>query len=296
MKKKLTSLGFAVIYAVTPILVQLYLSVLLMVQMFILRLLMGSSFQPQKIAGRMQSNSANLILVALCNLVLIAGMGTAYYFIRKHKTDPLTKPKKNLGPKIVSMLVVFGLFSQYVCNIFLTLMMQFFPDLYKNYEKTVSGFDFGVLPWWALIFIVGIWSPMAEELVFRGMVYRTLRKGFGFAFSAILSAVIFGVYHMDVVQGLYAAAFGVVLAIVYEKTHSIWGSYVLHAAFNTLNYVIVEGIEALKLPDFILGLFNLGIIAVSVVGFVVILRKIIKLDKKTETDRILPNGGNDENI
>ena len=115
-----------------------------------------------------------------------------------------------------------GIFAQYV-------------DLMKNLEINAAN---PVL----MIFCVGIFGPLVEEVLFRGMVFGKLRRVFSFWPAALISGAIFGLYHMNLVQGIYAGVFGIILAYVFEKTETIWGCYLLHAFFNLSSYVI-EGYE-----------------------------------------------------
>ncbi len=87
-------------------------------------------------------------------------------------------------------------------------------------------------PFWQQIALAGFLIPMAEELVFRGMIYEPLRERFSFAVSMVLSAVIFGLYHGTVVQGLYGFCMGLVLAESYEHRGGLPASLCVHAAAN----------------------------------------------------------------
>ena len=112
------------------------------------------------------------------------------------------------------------------------------------------------------------------------MIFRTLRKGFSFLPAAVISGVLFGVYHMNWVQGVYAAALGVLLAFTYEKTNSLLGCYLFHLMFNLLSYVI-EGIQSSGiLPDIVLGIVLLALEVGSLVGIGFFIRRFSKLYPK----------------
>lgn len=53
------------------------------------------------------------------------------------------------------------------------------------------------------ILVFGFISPIAEELLFRGVIYGYLRRFMDIKLAIALSALIFGVYHMNYVQGIY---------------------------------------------------------------------------------------------
>ena len=77
-----------------------------------------------------------------------------------------------------------------------------------------------------------ILSPLMEELVYRGMVFRRMRQKVSFVPSLIISSIIFGVMHGNLVQGIYACLVGIVLGICYEHYKTLKAPYVLHIVVN----------------------------------------------------------------
>lgn len=282
---KLKSIAFAVLYLFITVAAQFLLAIVLGVQMLLFGFLNGTlegdlSIQMQE---QFESNQYNLILVALVNLILIAGFGTWYVLIRKERDVSPVPYRKILSAKSLVFTALLAVCSQFACNIIMVVFQMVFPAVFANYTELMEGLDIHVLPAWAMIFIVAVWSPLAEELVFRAMVFRTLRKGFSFVPAAIISGVAFGVYHMNWVQGVYAAALGILLAYTYEKTNSLLGCYLFHLAFNLSSYAI----EALQsagsaLPDVVMGLLMLVIHGVSIVGGGLLIWRYSKLYAKKE--------------
>jgi membrane protease YdiL (CAAX protease family) len=78
-----------------------------------------------------------------------------------------------------------------------------------------------------------LWAPLGEEVAFRGVLYPALRRRFGVAPAAALSAAVFAVAHGYGVLG-FAAVFwsGILWALAYERTGSLWPCIVAHAAGN----------------------------------------------------------------
>jgi membrane protease YdiL (CAAX protease family) len=78
-------------------------------------------------------------------------------------------------------------------------------------------------------------TPVFEEIVFRGLLFATLRRRFGWSVAAVLSAAIFAVAHGYGVLG-FAAVFwsGFLWAWAYERTGSLLPSIASHAADNLL--------------------------------------------------------------
>lgn len=94
-------------------------------------------------------------------------------------------------------------------------------------------------PWGYLA--IGICVPVAEELVFRGAVLRSLLKLFhkDMHWVAIaLSAIIFGAVHMNMAQGIHAGLIGLLLGWMYYRTKSVFPGIVLHWVNNSVAYVM----------------------------------------------------------
>ena len=94
------------------------------------------------------------------------------------------------------------------------------------------------------VFIVAILGPMAEELVFRGIIYSGLRKSGRIIPAILLQAIMFGFMHMNFNQMSYAIALGVFFGILTEITGSIWPSFFAHFLVN-----FTSTLEVFLLPD-----------------------------------------------
>lgn len=87
---------------------------------------------------------------------------------------------------------------------------------------------------------IAVAAPLVEELLFRGLVYQRIRKLTSARIAIFLSALYFGVYHMNVVQGIYAFLLGLLLAWICEKYQTLWAPILFHAAANLLSVICTE--------------------------------------------------------
>ena len=88
---------------------------------------------------------------------------------------------------------------------------------------------------------IGILAPLAEELVFRGAILRTLLKLFSNKahwLAIVISALIFGGLHMNLPQFVHAFVIGLLIGWMYYRTDSIVPGVVLHWVNNTVAYVM----------------------------------------------------------
>ena len=130
-------------------------------------------------------------------------------------------------------------------NIILTLVQRYVQS--GTYEKVAKNqYSAGILLGLLAYCIV---APIAEETVFRGCVYGYLRRFFGSNKAIFLSALIFGMYHGNWVQGVYACVCGAVFAFLYEYFGGAWVPVLLHVGANVLAYVLagVVGEESMLL-------------------------------------------------
>lgn len=107
--------------------------------------------------------------------------------------------------------------------------------------------DFSWLSGFGLLVMGGIVVPFAEELFFRGVLYTWFREHWSIWPSALLSALIFGVAHGDIVVGSVAFILGIVLAFVYEYSHSLWNAFMIHAVNNSARIILLYILLALGL-------------------------------------------------
>lgn len=86
------------------------------------------------------------------------------------------------------------------------------------------------------IFAVVI-APIAEETIFRVLVFNIGLRYRGFWFGAILSGALFGAAHGDMFAALPLALAGVVLCGVYYRTRNAYASMITHGLFNAITVV-----------------------------------------------------------
>lgn len=111
-------------------------------------------------------------------------------------------------------------------------------------ESGVAVNIFGGTSLWANILFVVIGAPLIEEYVFRKLlVDRTVRYGQGVAI--LLSGLMFGLYHGNLGQIVYAFALGMFWAFIYLKTGKIRYTIILHMFVNFMGSVV--GVQVLKL-------------------------------------------------
>lgn len=81
-------------------------------------------------------------------------------------------------------------------------------------------------------------AAVAEEIVFRYLLYNRLRRSGGkVAYGVFVSAFLFGVYHGNVVQAVYAFALGVLIAYAYFYFDSFLAPVLFHGLGNAVIFL-----------------------------------------------------------
>ena len=84
----------------------------------------------------------------------------------------------------------------------------------------------------ASLFVVGIILPLVEELVFRGLVFKRIQDYLGTFIGIFVSGLLFGIYHENMVQFIYATLLGWLLAFVFNQTRNIIIPIIGHMVAN----------------------------------------------------------------
>ncbi len=78
-------------------------------------------------------------------------------------------------------------------------------------------------------------APLAEEVLYRGVLFRSLRNRLGVLAAAALSAIIFSAVHFYDLHGfLSVAMFGFAAALLYAGTGSLFSVVLLHVVHNVM--------------------------------------------------------------
>lgn len=144
------------------------------------------------------------------------------------------------------------------------LFKEYFYD-FNTVTSTVANTNTNIF---ITILSIVIIAPFAEELLFRGIIQNTLTNGFTIKFSIIMQALLFGIFHSNVTQGVYTILLGLLLGYVTYKTKSIWNSIIIHAMNNLvalyLSNIVYEGYRSMEIYIPLTGVLA-GIISILII-------------------------------
>jgi len=125
-------------------------------------------------------------------------------------------------------------------------------------------------PMWLGIISFGILAPLGEELIFRGLVYGSLKKAMPVPAAIVLSGFLFGLFHGNLVQGVYATLLGCVFAWSYELYGTLLIPILMHGVANLFVYLLLDCTEFGA--AFVMPLPCIFMLAVGVICLILMVR------------------------
>lgn len=249
-----------------------------MILFFILQTLCGLIFGfilPTYLADKFDMST---ILVLENSLILIVSLGLSSAFIKFYSTDEFPEKKKLTGFQKFEIIVI----GISIITAIQILLIWLLPKI--NVDEGIIE-KIGLKPQNTFggitIFIIGMALVPAifEELFFRKWILNSSRR-YGNLFAVLFSALLFGLYHMNIGQSIFAFLLGVLFGVIVIKTGTIKYTVLLHFLNNC--YACL---------GMILGESSIGftfitntMIAVAVVGVILILKNIPKLKELKKED------------
>lgn len=88
-----------------------------------------------------------------------------------------------------------------------------------------------------LFLVLGVVVPLTEEMIYRGIVFNRIKKYLDVNKAILISALLFGMFHFNLMQGVYAFIIGVIMGQLYNKFDNILAPISLHMAVNQLTVI-----------------------------------------------------------
>jgi membrane protease YdiL (CAAX protease family) len=220
----------------------------LVIQLILLAILAPGALGPGTTRGLVRSCGARFN-VAL--LVTEAGFAASVLlwarWVSHARLAAFGPPRRPVGDVVTGvltggLLVVLGYIVLEVVVVVYTSIVGKRPPEPQQVDACVRGLSLAVAgP------AVILAPPIGEELLFRGFLYRGLRRRFSLWPAALIASALFGMSHLDVsstsalarsaplVVPLFIVGMG--LALIYERRQSLLSSMAAHAAFNLAGFI-----------------------------------------------------------
>lgn len=130
-----------------------------------------------------------------------------------------------------------------------------------------------------------------EEIIFRGIIMQSLRR-FGDVFALVASALIFGIFHLNLIQMPYAFILGLCIGYFVMRTGSLWVAVLIHFVNNSVALVFefispMMSTEAYNLANIA---YNLACVILSVIALIAVLIKYKDMFRFEPSKTLLTSG------
>jgi membrane protease YdiL (CAAX protease family) len=183
------------------------------------------------------------LFLLIRNILMLIAFSYWYYifFLRKKEPDIIDNIKAGFRsvkkPVFYIIIVIGGYILQFIVTHIIRLLTSLLPDFMSGYNSEVGSLIKGDVSVLTLLSVALI-APIAEELLFRGLTQKYAERAIGALPAIFFQAALFGIYHMNIVQGIYAFIFGIIFGFIARKTKSVFPGIVLHIIFNISAYLI----------------------------------------------------------
>ena len=273
MYNKNLSSGDLILQVLKPVFIYFVVSVLVTIVFYTIAGITGELNIKSTDAMNIFNQNYAFIITILGQIVSLIIL----YFIYKKDKKTYPKVEKKCNNKLLIygglLVLVFGIASGYLME----LLKYLFPKFGSGYEEVeimISSTN---------IFIVFIstclLAPIVEEIMCRGLILNNLLSKKSILFSILISSIIFGVIHLNLLQGLNAFILGISLSIVYIKTRNLYACMLGHFLNNIISII----------PEFI----SLSTVVYDIINIVIVILciyPIIKFFKEDNTRIIKCNG------
>lgn len=177
----------------------------------------------------------------LINMIMIPAQLTGQLLMGAYlwKAGYISKQKKTWSPVSSSYLIYSAIAIVTSGTVISVLMeqMKWIPNIMEqSFDILQSG--------WGGILAISIIGPVLEELLFRGAITKALLQQYRPTKAILLSALFFGVFHINPSQILPAFLIGILFAWTYYKTGSLLPCILMHILNNSLSVFL-----SIKYPE-----------------------------------------------
>lgn len=210
------------------------------------------SYGVQILAAAVMKDTA-VYAAELTVVIALLVIPAAWYMYQQDSLEMKWKEFEKISGKTRVLIWGLGICSCISLNsILLFLNVQTLSRAYQDVAETIYESSI-----WIQFLGMGVAAPVMEELLYRGLLYRRMRRYISARTSIIVSAVAFGIMHGNFVQFLFATGLGMILALVYERYGKLELVFQLHIAVNltSLSMTWLGGFERILSGEWLVFFF-----------------------------------------
>lgn len=139
--------------------------------------------------------------------------------------------------KSATYLILLGIGYGLSATMFLNILYIINANMMTIYAEKLSEITEGGSFLGRVVFICLV-GPVIEELLYRGVIFRVLKRFSPYIWANLIQAAIFGISHYNPIQAIYSIILGVILGYVYNKYQTIVAPILVHIGFNISGFLL----------------------------------------------------------
>lgn len=200
-------------------------------------------------------------LMVITQIITLIFTGLWYFFVvlRKNMSSELEEAKK-LSWKSVLIILCLAVSLQGLIHICLTVWQYVAPAQIEAYNRMMEESGIGTLTVFSVIATV-IMAPLGEEIVFRGITVEYLQRAKApIGVMIFVQALLFGIMHLNLVQGTYAFFMGLISGYLLLTYKTIVAPMLFHAFLNSYSTFGSSLLEKLDPTIYLVACVIVGIL------------------------------------
>lgn len=192
---------------------------------------------------------ANITMMLSILPMYLIGMPVLILLVKQVPAERVEKHSMKAGSFVLAAIMCFAV--AYVSNFAGNILTWIIGALKgSSVQNEILNVATSVSTWMVLFYMV-ICAPFMEEYVFRKLIVeRTVRYGQGAA--VLMSGLMFGLFHGNLNQFVYAFTLGMFLAFLYVKTGKLKITIAIHMIFNFMGGLVSTRIlDLIDLDEYI---------------------------------------------
>jgi membrane protease YdiL (CAAX protease family) len=181
--------------------------------------------------------SQNILYFISVASVLICGIVFCFWYHVEVRGEQKVDWRVVFHRRNLLYYLLLGVGCQFFFSGGMNIIQPMFPKVFEEYGETMEGL-LGSNLLLVLLYTLVI-APVSEELIFRGVTLYRSKKVLPFIGANLLQSLFFGIYHQNIVQGIYAGVMGFVLGLVYRKCRTIYAPILLHMLINASVFLVM---------------------------------------------------------
>lgn len=234
-KKSIVTLVWRTIY---PILIYFTITIIVQIIIYNIFVYQISSANPGITSDMLTDMLDSKVTKSAMMINVIAGVIIIPVISIILKQDKKSREEKSVIVKKEEYIYPFlaGIFMCLGCNWLID--MSGIINIFTGFNEVADSLYGGsiIFEFIAMVII----APLLEEILFRGIIFARLREYMSVKVAIVISALIFGIIHGNVVQGIYAFIIGICLAYIYERYNTLLAAVLFHMAANLMSVIMTE--------------------------------------------------------